>query len=304
MLIGNCLFLITDTYFTYSNSINVYLSGGISNLMWMISLMLIGLSSLYSLESSVTNHSDNKDSFEESNLVFIPYILTAILILIILNEYPKAGIVQITVYLTITLFIIRQSINVIENKKLLLKLKVANDELKEVNYIKELDARTDFLTGLNNRRYIDQILEKLLEKGISKSGEYVFSLFIIDLDLFKRINDSYGHEAGDYVLEEIANVMRSNTRSNEVIGRYGGEEFIVILPETSLNEAVQIGERLRIQIEKARFKYKDNNINVTISIGVTQFILETDSSVKKIKHRADEALYLAKSMGRNMVVSK
>lgn len=158
-------------------------------------------------------------------------------------------------------------------------------------------AIEDGLTKL----YVVRHFKELLEKEISKTVRYKrpLSLIISDIDHFKHINDTYGHLAGDFILKEVANIFKASCRETDIIGRYGGEEFAILLPETTKEGAVEFAERLRKQVENFTFQYNETKLNVTVSFGITQFI-EGDTPSEFIK-RADEALYVAKETGRNKV---
>lgn len=174
---------------------------------------------------------------------------------------------------------------------------------KEANEIKkktvklEIESSHDELTGLYNRKaYNQNILETIAY--INRYDEPA-SLMVCDIDYFKKINDSFGHKVGDLVLKKLSILLREKLRENEFISRYGGEEFAVIVPHTSLNEARKIGEGLRDYIDKFIFSYKDQQIPVTVSVGISSF--RKDDDCYTIFDRADEALYLAKRSGRNNV---
>jgi len=168
--------------------------------------------------------------------------------------------------------------------------------LKEHNLALQSLSFTDKLTGLNNRMKLDYVLEDL--KNGNDRYQRPFSALIIDADHFKRINDTYGHLCGDRVLVGMAQVLKNTGRSNDVVGRWGGEEFLVICPETPLNGARTLAESIRKAISDYEF---ENDIRMTVSIGVGEFC--PGESVEGLIKRADDALYLAKGQGRNRVVS-
>jgi two-component system cell cycle response regulator len=163
-------------------------------------------------------------------------------------------------------------------------------------------AITDPLTNLHNRRYMENHLGLLVAKAQRKCGQ--LSLLIIDIDYFKAINDTHGHDAGDDVLRNFSERLRKNVRGIDLVCRYGGEEFVVVLPDTSLSVASVIGERLRTRIAGDGFPIDDGQqaINVTISVGIAALESPDDTPETLIK-RADRALYSAKRDGRNRVVS-
>ncbi len=159
-------------------------------------------------------------------------------------------------------------------------------------------AITDELTGLVNRRYF---MGRLLhEYERIKRYETVFTVLMIDLDNFKKINDTYGHQAGDVVLRTVSDTMRLSLRLSDIIGRIGGEEFAVILPETDISPGLVIGERLRKRVETLEMPYRDIKIRITISIGASPSSTD-DLSIDDVFQRSDSALYRAKESGRNRI---
>ena len=162
-------------------------------------------------------------------------------------------------------------------------------------------AITDELTGLVNRRYF---MGRLLhEYERTKRYESVFTVLMIDLDYFKKINDTYGHQAGDTVLRTISDSMKLSVRLSDIIGRIGGEEFAVILPETDINAALIIGDRLRKRIEALEIPHKSSKLKITISIGASPSSKD-DLSIDDVLQRSDAALYRAKDNGRNRIYSE
>lgn len=171
----------------------------------------------------------------------------------------------------------------------------------EVFYMGTLEsqAHTDSLTKVYNKGHIMEALEAEFKRA--KALHTDFSLLIMDLDHFKKINDTYGHDAGDYVLKEACQVIRTKVLPKSAIfGRFGGEEFIILLPKTALESASALAETIREQLEKHSFIYEDKKIPVTTSIGVAEISVETDSSNALFKS-ADKAVYQAKAEGRNRV---
>ncbi len=162
----------------------------------------------------------------------------------------------------------------------------------------EKEVLLDELTQMNNRRAYDlQIRESL--RRYHRNGEQ-FSLVLMDIDQFKKVNDSYGHWAGDKCLKEIAKLIKSSLRKTDFFARYGGEELIAILYGASVGNARDVAEKLRRHIEKARFYYQNDIIRVTISLGVTQ-VMPSDTEPEAPFSRVDEAMYRAKQDGRNRV---
>lgn len=156
-------------------------------------------------------------------------------------------------------------------------------------------STTDKLTGLYNRQKTDEMLSEERKK-VHRYRDYACSVMIIDVDLFKAVNDTYGHQRGDQVLQLLAEILLNNVRSTDSVGRWGGEEFMIILPHTTLDETAIVAESLRSKVEKYPFNLIDS---VTISIGIGEF-LPTDS-VHECIGRIDSALYQAKANGRNQV---
>jgi two-component system cell cycle response regulator len=163
-------------------------------------------------------------------------------------------------------------------------------------------AVTDPLTGLHNRRYMTGQLEALMARA-AHGGEPV-ALLVIDIDHFKKINDSFGHDVGDEVLREFAVRLASNVRAVDLPVRYGGEEFVIVMPDTELIAARRIAERIRLHVAGSPFRVLNGRelLNVTISIGVAASLPGEDRPYTLLK-RADEAVYEAKTTGRNKVIA-
>lgn len=159
-------------------------------------------------------------------------------------------------------------------------------------------AVIDGLTGLHNRRYLDSHLQTLFERAMTRRRP--LSMMIADLDHFKHVNDSYGHDIGDTVLREAARRLRQNVRGIDLACRYGGEEFVIVMPETPGEIAEKVAERIRAQIEGALFEAGGKSLPITASFGISTLTWGNDTLDAMIK-RADEALYRAKNAGRNQV---
>ncbi|MFZ5439148.1 MAG: diguanylate cyclase [Myxococcota bacterium] len=156
----------------------------------------------------------------------------------------------------------------------------------------------DGLTQVFNRRYF----EEAIDRELSRSRRYgrPLSLVLIDIDHFKKINDTYGHLAGDAVLKEVASTVRSRTRREDVLARYGGEEFALLLPEVDQKGAALLAEKVRKLVEKHTFAFDGEEIPVTLSAGVAT-VLKKSEDAQELIRRADEKLYEAKTSGRNQV---
>jgi len=160
-------------------------------------------------------------------------------------------------------------------------------------------ANTDRLTGIYNRRKIEELL--ILEIDKYKRYKRDSSLFLLDIDHFKKVNDLYGHQAGDKVLKDVVDNCRKALRATDLIGRYGGEEFIVVLPELDHKMAIEVADRVRSAIECSSSTFEKDIINVTISIGIVHFSDMDDLSDESLIKHADKNLYTAKHNGRNQV---
>ena len=156
---------------------------------------------------------------------------------------------------------------------------------------------TDPLTSLYNREYMDIQLTKLISK--SKRDNSDLALMLIDIDFFKKVNDIYGHLTGDIVLKKVANILKTKIRDTDMTVRYGGEEFIIILPDTNKTNAINLAEKLNQIVSKIIFKELENK-HITISIGVSIYI--KDDNIGSFIKRADDGLYKAKNTGRDKVV--
>ncbi len=177
-----------------------------------------------------------------------------------------------------------------KNAKLVEHLKEELDKYKEMAIIDEL-------TGIFNRRGILDLLRR--EVARSERFNLPLSIAMVDVDDFKRINDTFGHVTGDKVLKAVALIMKSAIRRIDMLGRYGGEEFLIIFPNTPKDNARVAAEKLRKEVESHKFKYRDQEFRVTISLGVAEYTY--GDSVEVLISKADEALYKAKRAGKNRV---
>jgi diguanylate cyclase (GGDEF)-like protein len=161
-------------------------------------------------------------------------------------------------------------------------------------------AETDALTGLFNRRHVMDLLQNEVYR--SERYKLPLSLVMIDLDRFKIVNDKYGHRAGDRVLRSFGRLLKKTSRNIDIPGRFGGEEFLVILPETSLEAGGIYAERVRKLAERLgeRLKDKYDECSFTVSVGLTSFNEKSDD-MNSFVHRVDQAMYAAKQRGRNRV---
>ncbi|MBD2256480.1 PleD family two-component system response regulator [Pseudanabaena sp. FACHB-2040] len=177
-----------------------------------------------------------------------------------------------------------------------LMLKHTFSELRTALVEMERLAKTDGLTGLLNRRYLFEAATQELSRA-QRYGR-AFSVLMVDIDHFKRINDTYGHPVGDVVIQTVASVLTEALREVDLIGRYGGEEFSIILPETPLQKATEVAERIREMINSLPIPAGSENLHITVSTGISGCEGGVQS-IDEIFHQADKALYQAKSAGRN-----
>ena len=183
--------------------------------------------------------------------------------------------------------------------KIHLKIKKLQNELRSANqHLKELSI-TDPLTCLYNRRYVTEILDKEFERA--KRKHEFLSLVFIDVDHFKLINDNLGHQSGDEVLVAIAKAAQSGLRAFDVVARYGGDEFLFVLPETPPAGGMAVAERLREAVQSLAFAPPMECLSVTVSLGVAAYPSPQVDSASALLRQADEALYRAKLNGRNRV---
>lgn len=163
----------------------------------------------------------------------------------------------------------------------------------------ELESITDSLTGLYNRRYMEQRINE--EYKLYQRTGLEFALIIVDIDLFKSINDIYGHAGGDYLLESVAEDIRKSVREYDIVARWGGDEFLLMLPAINEENAVRLAERIRENIEKRRYAYENEVLSVTLTLGVSA-IKSGNDTVDSIIKKADILMYQGKRAGRNRII--
>ncbi len=181
------------------------------------------------------------------------------------------------------------------------QLEHANAKIQDQQEIMErfrMDAKMDFLTRIANRRAFDTRLKEEFERA--KRYNSIFSLIMIDIDHFKKVNDVYGHMAGDQILRLVAQVLEDQTRFNDFVSRYGGEEFAVLLPESTADQGRYVADKIRRAVENTSLVHANEKIKVTVSAGVGEVVAESDTQETFIE-RVDAALYQAKENGRNRV---
>ncbi|HEY6218971.1 MAG TPA: diguanylate cyclase [Gemmatimonadaceae bacterium] len=173
-------------------------------------------------------------------------------------------------------------------------------ELMEANERLRYMSQTDALTGLDNRRHIETRLEEMFEHAARLQEP--FSCVMVDLDRFKSVNDTYGHQAGDVVLKQLARILKHEIREIDHAGRYGGEEFMLLLAGTVLDDGVTFAERVRKAIEAHTFTFDGNSIHRTASFGIAAWPHPRITTCDDLVRAADESLYVAKDTGRNRVI--
>lgn len=166
---------------------------------------------------------------------------------------------------------------------------------KNIKKLKTLSSVDKLTQTFNRHAFNEKIFEVIKNSNKTKS---TFSILLLDIDYFKKINDTYGHSVGDDVLKFISNKIKRLLSENDFICRWGGEEFLIVLPDTNKNDAFKVAERIRQKIENSNFIFEDEKINITVSLGVSQY-KDSDRNIKVLIDRADDALYKAKNEGRN-----
>ncbi|MDH5230942.1 MAG: diguanylate cyclase [Gammaproteobacteria bacterium] len=189
---------------------------------------------------------------------------------------------------------------ILERELLINDLATKNKELERVIHHLSQLAVVDGLTGLFNHRHMQELLTREIAR--SQRTHNPLSVLFIDVDHFKQFNDNYGHQAGDDLLKQLAELFRNSLRTNDIIARYGGEEFVIILPEINKDNALIVAEKLRAQTERTEFLEQTEKHSVTISVGVATYG-ENGTDNETLLRKADEALYVAKDQGRNCVRS-
>jgi len=189
----------------------------------------------------------------------------------------------------------------VENKALIARVFLFTDITDNVNFLKELEkaAYIDALTGLYNRRHFTELADAEIQRAARMN--HAIYMAMLDIDFFKNINDTYGHTAGDMILKTTAETIRHTIRSYDLLGRYGGEEFVLLFSVTNEPEIFMLAERIRENVERNFVNYEEKEIKVTCSIGLAKFL--EDDTLKTAIVKADEALYVAKNAGRNQVRS-
>jgi len=162
-------------------------------------------------------------------------------------------------------------------------------------------AATDSLTGVLNRRAFMERMEQEIQRSLRENTS--LSLILADIDYFKKVNDRYGHQTGDMVLQRFTEQLLDSSRPYDIVGRYGGEEFVICLPGANISQSVSVAERMRSKVEEMKILPPDSSksIRITASFGTTAFLIGSKEKADSLIKRADNALYKAKNEGRNRV---
>ncbi len=191
-------------------------------------------------------------------------------------------------------------------KRLQTRMKISSDDLKQLQLELEesqQEAQTDSLTLLINRRGLEKRFE--LERIRAKQNNAPFAVIMADIDHFKKVNDEFGHLVGDSLLRSIANMLKIHLRKNDIAARYGGEEFLILLPETDIEGAKAVGNKIRKSLSLKEWKIKETGKSmgkITVSMGISLY--KFNESEENLIKRADDALYIAKHNGRNKIITQ
>jgi diguanylate cyclase (GGDEF)-like protein len=181
------------------------------------------------------------------------------------------------------------------------KLHESSEKLKKLNTeLKELSSK-DPLTQLYNRRYFGEAALTMQSLAV-RNNHHNISIIILDVDNFKNINDTYGHAVGDKVIVSLARILENNCRQSDIVARFGGEEFVILLYNTSITFAQNVAENIRQNVEDFSLDIKNEKLRFTLSFGVAQYEAQIDKDIECTINRADKALYSAKTSGKNKVI--
>jgi diguanylate cyclase (GGDEF)-like protein len=243
---------------------------------------------LFDLERIGTPENIDPTSIRQTSLTEEPYwILVSIISSDLIKKLSTSRtLISISAYLS--LFVLSGFISYFFSKNAVLKQR-AFRQLEE-------HAVTDALTGISNRRELMISGKRELQRA--RRFERDLCVVMLDLDHFKRVNDTYGHHIGDQVLKHFTTICRSSIREQDLLARFGGEEFVVTMPETSIEGAKELTERIRINVRKQPYRHNSDEIPITVSAGLS-LLLQTDTAYEQILDRADYALYQAKTLGRD-----
>ena len=309
MFIPIIINIIVDQLYVIDAINNNYTSGSWLDPLWPLATWLLAIIAIISAQTKnkeTENEEDNIDTLAvrqpiRNASVILIYITFLIFGAYVFSRYLIIDVLSVGFLLIITILIIRDMFYSIKMSKLLETIKEINKDLETANEKLDIESKTDYMTGLNNRRQIMNIYTKL--KKHTQKEKSPLSVIMIDIDYFKKINDQYGHEAGDKVLKKVSELLLENTRENDHAGRFGGEEFILLLPDCDKEKAYGLAERIRKNIESTPITIdnKGTTVKVTISIGISSLDPRNHNNNDTI-NEADKALYIAKDKGRNQVM--
>jgi len=285
---GLLLFVIADVAFANMSLTDTYAGGDWTDSLWMVAQVLMAASAQYHFWHATreTTHQDLAESRRLRTFSPWPYLVVfgSFTLLVIVgwhvSAYPLGGLMLGAIGVT-TLVVLRQIAALRENMTLL-------TELHQL-------ASTDMLTGLQSRRHFFETAER--EFYLARRYERELCAMMIDIDHFKSINDTYGHAAGDRALQELSALCRDRLRATDLVGRYGGDELVVLLPQTDVEHALEIAQRIRCGVDELSIETDNETFGFTISIGVATAYSAAD--LAQLLRRADRALYQAKQEGRN-----
>ena len=299
------MFFADQTYLV--QSITEYVSGGLLDPVWSMSFGFIALAShrVPDWEEMAQEETTERVVWLEYLRMILPYMLTVLILLLVGIEYGlTSSPFFVGALLLLLLLSVRQVVVLIGNRRLLAlvsenerELHLKNQELQKLNHHFMTESETDFLTKLLNRRAIVQAFERL--KPLGDEPE-MLGLLLVDVDNFKRINDTYGHQKGDDALVGVAESIQNTIRGDDIGGRFGGDEFLVLLPGANDKAVERVAERLRAAAAKNKTL---SEMHVTLSIGGASWSVgQQDYRPNKLLRHADEALYVAKEKGRDRFI--
>lgn len=309
LLLIALVWLFADQSYSVQSILGVYESGSWLDPLWPASFLGLAYVALQSAQFHLETPEPPEESEPDisSNILksggFFTYGAMILFMIVWSFKYFERDPLSIGGIIIILLLIIRQLFALLENRRLVQLLIQSNTELQEAKQQIEYELKTDYLTRLFNRRYVDVAMAEL--EKTSRVTPSTFSVLVLDVDHFKNVNDRYGHSAGDQVLQQIARIICQNIRKDDIAARWGGEEFIILLPDTGESLAYSIGERIRQEIADNYFtSYSGiDNIRLSVSIGLSE-VDSYEQDFCKVLLRADQGMYEAKYSGRNKTVVK
>jgi two-component system cell cycle response regulator len=310
------IIVFADSLLDYQSLQGAYTTGSLFDVCWPLGYMLVGLAAqmLCLIEQRQAAPpdpqavQDTRRPRSNFGYALLPYgLVPAVLILTVLVSQRKApSALELGVYLSsavlIGIVLFRQIFVLHETSTYATYTAHLNADLHQANALLERLSTTDLLTELPNQRALLDTLEQ--EAARARRNGRELSVLFFDADHFKRVNDTHGHNVGDVVLRELGGRVRGQLRGGDILGRYGGEEFLVLLPETALDEACEVAERVRraVAVQPLAAAIVPDGIPTTVSLGVATFPVD-GATAGEVVERADQAMYWAKRLGRNQVRS-